>query len=95
MTMFLLVENEKGIKDIEMIDNERDKKLEVKIAERLVMNGTYKGFWLYEFDGEINAVDINMIFREVLLFNSSAALWAICRKVSSFDATDRPISLFM
>lgn len=30
MTMFLLVENEKGIKDIEMIDNERDKKLEVK-----------------------------------------------------------------
>lgn len=44
MTMFLLVENEQGIKDIEMIDNERDKKLEVKIAERLVMNGTYKGF---------------------------------------------------
>lgn len=30
MTMFLLVENENGIKDIEMIDNERDKKLEVK-----------------------------------------------------------------
>lgn len=57
MTMFILVENAKGIKDIEMIDNERDKKIVVKVAERLVMNGTYK-----EFDGEIAAEDINMIF---------------------------------
>lgn len=44
MTMFILVENAKGIKDIEMIDNERDKKIVVKVAERLVMNGTYKEF---------------------------------------------------
>ena len=27
MTMFILVENAKGIKDIEMIDNERDKQV--------------------------------------------------------------------
>lgn len=88
MTMFILVENAKGIKDIEMIDNERDKKIVVKVAERLVMNGTYKEFWLFEFDGEIAAEDINMIFRSVFLFNSSVEVMERCKQVMFFDGTE-------